>query len=151
MKDKIIVLDASVAIKMLHEEQDSELAQAFLEKCVASNTRVFVPEHFFYELANVCQKLDIELVNALEFFDAMKGGVLTVITPNKSIWLLAEKISREGHIKSGFPSMYDSIYHAIAIESKGVFVTADRRHFAKTEKFSHICLLNNWENGINFK
>lgn len=41
--------------------------------------------------------------------------------------------------------MYDSIYHALAIETKGVFITADRRHFVKTECFSHICLLSDWK------
>ena len=149
MKDKIIILDTSVAVKLLHEEQDSNLAQKFLEKCIKNNAKVLVPELFFYELANVCQKLDIEIINALKFFDAMKGGILTVVSPSQSTWLLAEKISKEGHIKSGFPSMYDSIYHAIAIESKGVFVTADRRHFAKTEKLAHICLLDSCDSEIN--
>ena len=146
MKKKTIILDASVAVKILHEEQDTKIAQEFLEACTKNNTRVFVPEHFLYELINVCQKLDIEVSNALKFFGAMKGSILTAVTPDNDMWLLAEKIAKEGHPKSGFPSIYDSIYHALAIESKGVFVTADRRHFAKTEKLSHISLLSDWEN-----
>ena len=146
MEDKTIILDASVAVKILHKEQDTTIAQEFLETCTTNDTRVLVPEHFLYELINVCQKLSIEVSNALKFFGAMKGSILTVVTPDNDMWLLAEKIASKGHQKSGFPSMYDSIYHALAIESKGVFVTADRRYFAKAEKFSHISLLSGWEN-----
>jgi len=145
MKEKTIILDASVAVKILHEEQDTNIAQDFLEACTTNDTHVLVPEHFLYELINVCQKLGIEVANALKFFGAMKGSILTVVTPDNAMWLLAEKIAREGHQKSGFPSMYDSIYHALAIESKGIFVTADRRHFAKTENLAHISLLSAWE------
>ena len=145
MEDKTIILDASVAVKILHEEQDTTIAQDFLETCTTNDTRVLVPEHFLYELINVCQKLGIEVSNALKFFGAMKGSILTVVTPDNDMWLLAEQITGEGHLKSGFPSMYDSIYHALAIESNGVFVTADRKHFAKAEKFSHISLLKDWD------
>jgi len=145
MEGKTIILDASVAVKILHEEQDTKVAQEFLEACTNNDSRILVPEHFLYEFINVCQKLGVEVSNSLKFFGAMKGSILTVVTPDNDMWLLAEKIAREGHEKSGFPSMYDSIYHALAIESKGVFVTADRRHFTKTEKFSHVSLLSSWE------
>jgi len=145
MEEKTIILDASIAVKILHEEPDTKIAQGFLEACTTNNAPVVVPEHFLYELVNVCQKLGVEVSNALKFFDVMKGSILTVVTPDRSSWLLAEKIAREGHQKSGFPSMYDSIYHALAIESKGVFVTADKRYFVKTGKFAHISLLSGWE------
>ena len=145
MEEKTIILDANIAVKILYEEQDTAVAQSFLEACTTDDIRILVPEHFLYELINVCQNLGIEIANALTLFTAMKGSILTVVTPDNSTWLLAEKIAMHGHQKSGFTSMYDSIYHALAIESKGVFVTADKKHFAKTEKFSHISLLSNWE------
>ena len=104
-----------------------------------------VPEHFLYELINVCQRLNIAIQNALELFETMKGSILTVVTPGHSAWLLAEKIANDGHKKSGFPSIYDSIYHSLAIESEGVFVTADKRYYAKAERHSGICLLKDWE------
>ena len=143
--EKIIILDTNIAVKILHEEQDTEIAQCFLEECTINNVRILVPEHFLYELINVCQRLGVEVANALKFFDAMKGSILTIVTPDNSTWLLAETIAKEGNKKSGFPSMYDSIYHALAIKSKGVFFTSDRRHFIKSEKFSHISLLSDWE------
>ena len=144
MEVKNIILDANIGIKILHSESDSEVAQKFLQACITENRKFFVPEHFLYELVNVCQRLGVQITNALKLFEAMKGSLLTIMTPEYSTWLLAEKIAKEGHQKSGFPTMYDSIYHALAIETNGVFVTADKRHFAKAERFFHICLLENW-------
>lgn len=142
MEEKTIILDASVAVKILHEEQDTNIAQEFLEACTNNDTRVLVPEHFLYELINVCQKLGIEVSNALKFFGAMKGSILTVVTPDNDMWFLAEKIACEGHQKSGFPSMYDSIYHALAIQRQALFITADKRHYEKTKHLGNIDLLN---------
>ncbi|MEL6748904.1 MAG: hypothetical protein AAFO09_01265 [Pseudomonadota bacterium] len=89
MLDKTIILDASIAVKILHEEQDTKIAQDFLEMCVNNDTRVLVLEHFLYELINVCQKLGVEVSNTLKFFVAMKGSILTVVTPDSNMWLLA--------------------------------------------------------------
>jgi len=63
-------------------------------------------------------------------------------------WVLAEWISKTGHANSGYPAMYDSIYHAIAIEASGVFITADRKHYSKANSFGSICLLENWESVV---
>ena len=130
---------------MLHCEADSEAARRFLHACATGKARILVPEHFMYELINVCQRLNIAIQNALELFETMQGSILTVVTPGHSAWLLAEKIANDGHEKSGFPSIYDSIYHSLAIESEAVFATADKRYYAKAEHHSRICLLENWE------
>lgn len=53
--------------------------------------------------------------------------------PNQKTWDLTEKISQRGQAKSGFPSMYDSIYHALAIKLDAIFLTADKKHDAKTK------------------
>lgn len=148
---QIIVLDANIAIKVLHSENDSEIAQSFLQACTIKKARILVPEHFLYELVDVSQRLGVEIENVLKLFETMKGSVLTVVTPERSTWLLAEKIANDGHEKSGFPSMYDSIYHSLAIESEAVFVTADKRHYAKTEHHSSMCLLEDWESILDVK
>lgn len=48
-----------------------------------------------------------------------------------------------GHEKSGFPSFYDSTYHAIAILNNCNFVTSDKKHYDKTKGLGHIELFNN--------
>ena len=82
---------------------------------------------------------------SFELIQASKNGNMTVVIPNLSIWKKTQDITRDGHKNSGFPSMYDSIYHAMAIEADGVFVTADKKHFAKTKQHGNICLLENWK------
>jgi predicted nucleic acid-binding protein len=81
-------------------------------------------------------------------FDAlnkMTQSILTVTSPNQATWDLAEEITQHGHPKSGYASMYDSIFHAIAIKSGGVFITADHKHYAKTKQLGHIKMFKGWE------
>lgn len=42
----------------------------------------------------------------------------------------ALKILASGHDKSGYPSIYDAIFHAMALCNQAVLVTADKRHYA---------------------
>ncbi len=140
-----IVLDANIAIKTLHDEPDSDQAKEFLQTCINQNAQILVPEHFLYEMVNVSQRFGVDVENPLKLFEAMKGSILTVVSPSHSIWLLAQKIANDGHEKSGFPSMYDSIYHALAIESEAIFITADKRHYAKAKQHSNMCLLEDWK------
>ena len=53
-------------------------------------------------------------------------------------------MAENGHPKSGFPSVYDAAYHVMAISDGGVFVTADKKHVAKTRPFGHVCLLGDY-------
>ena len=70
---------------------------------------------------------------------------LQLVELNNECWQTVEKMVRSGHPKSGFPSLYDSCYHALAIERDMTFITADKRHKAKTKTFGHILLLNEWK------
>jgi predicted nucleic acid-binding protein len=58
---------------------------------------------------------------------------------------LIDDICKAGHEKSGFPSFYDASYHALSIQYNCYFVTADKRHFTKTQQLGHILLLSDWE------
>lgn len=142
MTKNIIVVDANVAVKMLHHESDSEQARAFFKFCTVEGTRLLVPEHFLYELVSVCQRVGVSVESVLDFFHALKGSILTVVTSQKETWLQAENIAQDGNKNSGFPSIYDSIYHALAIEAGGIFITADKRHFAKASQHEHITMLS---------
>jgi hypothetical protein len=64
--------------------------------------------------------------------------------PEATELILAEKIARTEAPGGGFPTLFDSIYHAMAIERHAMLITADRRHFAKAGNFGHITLLADW-------
>jgi len=145
MTAPIIVVDANIVVKLLHEEADSDTAQRFLKACVEHEARLVAPEHFTYEMMSVASRLGIDLAHVLDLQEGLRETMLTLVTPNRSAWLLAEKIAKTGHPNSGFPSIYDSIYHALAIEAAGTFITADGRHLAKAESFGHAKLLKEWQ------
>ena len=54
----------------------------------------------------------------------------------------ALQIIMQGHEKSGYPSIYDALFHAMALCNNAIFVTADKRHFAKTQQLGSVCLLS---------
>ena len=70
---------------------------------------------------------------------------LNIVELNVEQWNIAGTMTQSGHQKSGFPSLYDSCYHALAIDNDCLFLTADKRHAAKTESFSHLQLLEDWK------
>ena len=142
----IIVWDSNIFAKLLFEEHDSEEARAFTRACFErDDTKIIVPELFTYELASISQYYGDDITRTITALEAPFASSLVSVAPNKEAWILAEKIARTGHEKSGYPSIYDSIYQALAIQSGGVFVTADKKHFAKSKEFQHICLLEDWQ------
>ncbi|MBL4746211.1 MAG: type II toxin-antitoxin system VapC family toxin [Flavobacteriaceae bacterium] len=143
--DKIVVPDSNIFAKLLFQEGDSYVAKGFFEYCVINNITLVVPELFIYEIMSITQYYKGDMKKSISHIEAHKGVNLIISSPSLAMWQTAQKISNAGHSKSGYPSMYDSIYHALAIEGKGTFITADKRHFSKTENQGHICLLENWK------
>lgn len=145
MTHKLIVPDANIFAKLLHPEPDSLEAKVFFKTCVATGARLVVPELFKYEIAEVTRYHKGSLAKTLDLLDAHLNAIMTIASPDRDSWLLAEEITQNGHDKSGFPTIYDSIYHALAIRMDGTFLTADKRHYAKAKSFGHIKLLKDWE------
>jgi len=127
LNEKIIVPDSNVFIKLFVNEKDSQEAKNFFITCAEMNLKLVVPELFKYEIAETTRDCGQPLQHVFDALDKMTRSILN------------------GHPKSGFASMYDSIFHAVAINSGGVFVTADHRHYAKAKEFGHITLFKDWE------
>ena len=139
---KSYVIDANIFIKQFLDEPDSEQATRFLTFCVTEKFRCHVPSMFFYEVFSVLNKKGLNhdfVKTALEY----QGEALLQVTDfNYELSQKACEITKIGHNKSGFPTFYDSFYHALAILNDCDFITADRKHFEKTKKLGHIQLLN---------
>lgn len=140
----IFVVDANVFIKLFVKESDSVQAHKFFRAAVENNAMLLAPTLFRYEVWEAARVNGIPLDIALNLLAAQEGYCLHIIEPSRRHVLKAETIANKGHQKSGFPSMYDSIFHALAIESDGVFITADHKHYAKAKTFGHIALLSAW-------
>lgn len=142
---KTFIPDSNIFAKLLFEETDSKLASEFFEQCIHQDAKLIVPELFTYEIMSICQYYGGNISKALSMIEAYKDVNLTVISPNINMWKKAANIANDGNPKSGFPSMYDSIYHALAIELDGIFVTADKKHFTKAAQYKNICILSEWQ------
>lgn len=146
--NRLIVPDANLFVKILYAEPDSENAKSFFKTCYANDYQLIAPTLLTYEVLKVTHQYSQNVTKAIALLSVYESHYLTLKKPNQSDWLKAAEIVESAHPKSGFPSMYDAIYHAMAIESSGVFVTADRKHYEKTKNFGHIALLSDWQSVI---
>lgn len=141
----LIILDSNVAAKLVIDEADSQQAIALIQYCVAQRFDIVVPELFRYEIASIVTRAQLNTLQIMAFFESQIDHIVQYRNPNLKEWVKAQQLVNDGHPKSGYPSLYDSIYHAMAIESEGVFVTADKRHYEKTQAYEHIALLSDWK------
>lgn len=142
---KSIVLDANVIAKVFIDESDSNQAVDLMRYCIREKIAIIAPELLRYEIANILIKKQLPINKVMGFFEEQISHIIQYTNPSLQEWIKAEEIAQTGHEKSGYPSMYDSIYQSIAIERNALFITADKRHFSKTESFGHILKLEDWE------
>jgi len=144
-----IVVDASVCCKLfLKSEPYAEKALSLFKLAYTNSIQLIVPPLFIYEVTNVLRNANLspsEENRTLKMLFNQLENAVQIVTPQVSTFSKALEISKTGHVKSGFPSFYDSSYHALAIEQNAILVTADKKHFQKTEQFKHVLLLEDFK------
>jgi predicted nucleic acid-binding protein len=140
----MIIPDASVIGKLFLSEEDSPAAEALVQHALANDLGLIAPAVLIYEVLSIAVRHSVPFGYVLDIFDSLKRGGLDLREPTRAELITAEKITTTGQAKSGYPALNDSIFHAMAIERGGVFVTADKRHFAKTKHFGSVVLLADW-------
>lgn len=140
MKNNIYTIDASVFIKIIIKEHDSELALQFMHSIKES--KIINPTLFEYEMIRICisNNIDIELLTT--FLDQYKSVNLELKRPSLNDINKAKEIMYSCR-DVGMPSFYDAIYHAIAINHNATFITADKKYYNKAPS-SHILLLEDF-------
>jgi len=141
----MIVIDSNVLAKLFSQESDSATALAALSHFAETETPVIVPTLFPYELAQIARYHGFPVPDALALLEAQLSHNWQLVAPQGRHWQKAEAISHYGHEKSGYPALYDAIYHALAILSESVFLTADQKYYRKARQFGHILLLADWQ------
>lgn len=130
---KQVVLDACVFSKQFLDESDSPQAKALIEKLVKHKIQILVPHLFVYEVLATLNTARYSITDGYQIITVLqKSNLLNVVELNSVYLNIISEICQTGHIKSGFPSFYDTSYHALAVFYDCYFVTADKRHFAKT-------------------
>lgn len=115
---KNIVTDSNVFFKLMREEPDTGAAKDFYKACIKEKINLLAPELFKYEISAISCRSGVPLSKTMEMLKAqINASVLTIVAPPEKVWLKAEEITKHGHPKSGYPSFYDSVFHALAIET----------------------------------
>jgi predicted nucleic acid-binding protein len=135
MQNKIVI-DSCVFNKIFLKEPDTQQALDLITALTEKN----------FDVLAIAQLNDYPAAKANALITGFQETQFKLIKPDIVCVEKAFEICNTGHIKSGFPSFYDAIYHALAILNNCYFVTADKRHFSKTSQLGNIVLLKDWEN-----
>ncbi len=135
---KLVIVDTSVVLKWFFWEDDRMNALKIRDEFVAGRINLGMPTHCLVEAGNILGIKHPE--NALLIISEIQMMQIEEYSLNLEISQQAIKIMKK------FPktSFYDAGYHAIAIENKGVFVTADKKYYEKTKSLKHIKLLSDY-------
>ena len=120
-----LVIDASVAIKWIlrdaPDEQDVPIALALLDEIKARRHTLVQPSHWLPEIISVIVRRSPALVDdTLEFSELLGVEIAT----NKLMFKRAAELSHR--LKH---HLFDTLYHAVALECGATLVTADERYF----------------------
>ena len=133
----MIVLDASVVIKWLQEEADSEKARVFKNKHVTGEEMVGVPDLLYYEIANVLRyKSNLAEAGGLAAMDVLSGLEMQAFnfspTELKDVYSIARTYDT---------TVYDALYVYLARQLSCMFITADKKLYQKIESLKFVTLL----------
>ena len=122
-----VVVDASVALQWVVQEQDTEGALALWDRWQETAEWVIAPPLFGAEVTNALHQMVrrgyIQRVDAPDLLDSLTSAVATAEPPglyNRALALAAE-------LRLG--STYDAVYLALAESEECEIWTADRRLF----------------------
>ncbi len=138
------VIDSNVFAKLFLEESDSDQAIGFFRHCIEQEIPLYAPTLLRYEVLQIARYFQHPLKDVLHRLASHCDFNLELVELDDEAWLIAEEIASTGHDKSGYPSLYDSCYHALAIYREITFITADKRHEVKAKSFGHLMLLGSW-------
>ncbi|NOQ15715.1 MAG: PIN domain-containing protein [Methyloprofundus sp.] len=138
-----VVIDASVAIKWFAPddgtEEDADKAILIFKAIQVTDIIPIQPTHWQAEVIAVLTRLcpetsqqSIQLLDILEF----------QVYDNLKIYQLASKIATQlSH------HLFDTLYHAVALEQQALFITADIKYYRKAKELGNIILLSEYQFG----
>jgi predicted nucleic acid-binding protein len=139
-----LVVDASVALKWFFRGQPNELHIAEAEAVEAtieqSGTELFAPVHWVTEVISVLARTKpCSVDDALGFLDDMRPAVSASAPTLKRAADLAIALNHH---------LFDTLYHAVALEEGATLVTADEVYFGKAKGLGCIQLLGDFRGDV---
>ncbi len=135
------VIDSSVFNKLYLDEADRDKSQQLFIQAAESDVKLLAPDLLYLEVINTAQRCGVPIDSVVGLLDAQQY-LIDIRAVNNTERKKAIEILANGHVKSGYSSIYDALFHAMALCNNAVFVTADNRHYTKTKMLGNICLLS---------
>lgn len=135
-----VVVDASVAVKWIFPdpefEPDADRAVELLAAIRHGSVEPLQPSHWLLETVAVVARLRPGIAEeALALLDALELPLATDPEVLQRATRLATALSHH---------LFDTLYHAVALERGAVLVTADGRYAAKAEGLGALVRLADW-------
>ena len=133
----MIVLDASIILKLIFKENDTPLALKLMENHITGEEKISAPELLYYELANVlATKVLISVKNASSALAEIFNLEIETFTLGIEEFLTSIGVSHKYTI-----SVYDASYVVLAERLNCDFITADVKLFRKITDLKFVRLL----------
>ncbi|WP_201217448.1 type II toxin-antitoxin system VapC family toxin [Halochromatium roseum] len=135
-----MVIDASVIIKWLFQdperEANTEQATALMAAVAQGDLAVVQPPHWLIEVAAVMAR---ELPERAHQDLALLETMALPLRGDAPVLARACTLAIDlGH------HLFDTLYHAVAMESEACLITADDRYHRKAKTLPDICHLRDW-------
>lgn len=133
----LYVPDASVILKWIFdapEEEDRDAALSLLNAWVAGECEFILPSLWIYEVGNIVGRLVPD--KAMAFLELLIDYRIAETMVSASLARRTLAIMADFKV-----TFYDAVYHALAIEQNGTFVTADNTYLKKAGKLGRAVLL----------
>lgn len=136
-----LVVDASVAVKWVIRapgiEADTDRAAELLSAAREGVVDIVQPPHWLAEVAAVVSRVRPEgAVEAMDLLDALDLSVAADADIYKRASRIATQIRQH---------LFDTLYHALALERAATLVTADERYLRRSRTLGSIVALTDWK------
>ncbi|MDA3921517.1 MAG: type II toxin-antitoxin system VapC family toxin [Salinisphaera sp.] len=137
------VIDASVVVKWMLDdpirESHTDSARELVNHVTGRHV-VWQPVHWLVEVAGVLSRLE-------------PATVQTDITLLSELdWRIADRVNimqRAAQLSTELAHHYfDTLYHAVALETDSVLITADQRYLSKARHLGNITELADWRTAL---
>lgn len=138
---KKVVIDASVTLKWFfpdnNAEEDADKAIHIFKAIQCFHLSPVQPVHWSAEVISVLSRIQYEkCLQSIQLMDALGFPVYDSL----EIYQLASKIANElNH------HLFDTLYHAVALEENASLITADIKYYRKAKKLGNIFLLGEYQ------
>ena len=138
-----LVVDASVAVKWVFPdpmiEPDADRAIVLLNGIRDGSVEVIQPPHWLFEVIAVVTRLNP--TTSMEAIGLLEALELSVCDDGDTLRRAARLAGELQH------HLFDTLYHAVALERDATLLTADQRYVRKARALGHIISLDEFVRG----